>query len=451
MRSGIPQLYKFTAPAADVIDGANMLRPLTSEHDILDLRDLMNCAVLEGHRPKRMYISFMNLLFAVIQGFLLVALVMFAPPMVQNKTLWICSEAKPSIIFEMWPPTMWTLAALIGTFVASSFFRPDETLHLSPLTAATTLVDCEYCSLDAAPPPARVIGPLAQYRSYVKRNRGTFTFNSISVLKIGQYVTGIIPLFKHLIFIQKSPHPMILILRPAADTGQYPKQPGTLLYSVCSGFIQALLLIGLTMIFASIFGPSILEATVFITYFIAVTVVSRTYSIYYCLWMEKALSTTIIEYGTPCEYRAIKAIVAGMPSAVVENLTDGSTYGDGYRLDHNPDCPDHPTTGARPCPRTFGRLLGLAVAILVLPPMGLLSTRFPALVFPEFGPAERVFQAPVSKLYTRVLSFEIFFMIQLALGGLCVISKIISDFDSVDIHRGNTSAATATYGPVSQV
>lgn len=397
----------------------------------------MNCAVLEGNRPKRMYISFMNFLFAVIQGFLVFALLYFAPRIASDNIFWGCNGAFiPSILLQLWTPAMWTLAALVGTFAASSFFRPDEILHLSPLTTATTVGDCEYCSLDASPPPARVLGPLAQSRSYVKRNCGTFTFNSITILKIRQFVSGIILLFKNLFIIRKSPHPMILILRPAADTGKYPKQPGALLYSVCSGFFQALLLIGLTIFFGSTFGPGIVEATIFITYFSAVTVVSRTYSIYYCLWMEKALSTTIVEYRTSSEYKAIKAILAGMPSAVVENRTDGSTYGDGYRLDHNPHCPNHPSTRARPCPRTFGRLLGSAIAIFFLLSMGLLVAVVP---FPRIA------------LFWGSFPPKALFAFTLPIIGLCIISKIISDFDSVDIHRGNTSTATTTYGPVSQV
>lgn len=422
------------ARAADV---TNMLQPITPEQDILDLRDLMNCAVFEGNRPNRMYIGFMNLLFAVIQGFPMIALLLFAPRMVQENTVWGCLGAFiPSILLQLWTPAMWALAAFVGTFGASSFFRPDEILHLSPLTAATTLGDCEYCSLDAAPPPTRLLGPLAQCRSYVRRNSGTFTFSSITILKVRQYISGIIPLFKNLFITQKSPHPMILILRPAADTGKYPKQPGALLYSVCSGFLQALLLIALTIFFGSTFGPGIVEATLFITYFSTVTVVSRTYSIYYCLWMEQALSTTIVEYRTPSEYRAIKSIVAGMPSVVVENLTDGCTYGDGYRLDHNPHCPNHPPTRARPCPRTFGRLLALAIAIFFLPSMGLLVLLVSRLFF---------------LFNISFVSIEIIFLFGLGIGGLCVISKIISDFDSVDIHRGNTSAVTTTYGPISQV
>lgn len=397
----------------------------------------MNCAVLEGNRPKRIYISFKNLLFAVTQGCLMVALLLFAPQMIQDKMVWGCQLAFiPSTLLQLWTPSAWTLGALIYTFAASSLFSPDEILHLSPLTAATTLGDCEYCSLDAAPPPARTLGPIAQCKSYVIRNRGTFTFSSITTLKIQQYVSGIIPLFKNLFIVQNSPHPMILILRPLAETGQYSKQPGAVLYSVWCGLLQAMLLIALTIFFGSTFGPGIIQATFFITYFIGVTVTSRTYSIYHCLWMEQALSATIIEYRTVAEYGAIKAIVAGMPSVVVENLTDGSTYADGYRLDRNPHCPNHPPTSARPCPRTFGRLVGLALAMFLLPVMGMVSF---------------IFVAPDAFSYTNFLAIKLVMAFALFGSSLCVISKVISELDYVDIHRGNTSAATTSYGPISQV
>lgn len=434
LRSGIPQLYKFTARTADVPAAANILRPFTPQQDILNLQDLMNCAVLEGNRPIRIYISFKNLLFAVIQGCLMVALLLFAPQMIQENLVWGCNMYSIlAIIFQLWTPGIWILAAFTCTFAASSFFSPDEILHLSPLTAATILRNCDYCSLHAAPPPARPFGPIAQCKSYVMRNQGAFTISSITTLKIQQYASGIIPLFKNLFIIQKSPHPMILILRPAADTGQHPKQSGAVLYTVCCGLVQALLLIILTIFFGSIFGTGILQAAFFITYFVVVTVTSRTYSIYHCMWMEQALSTTIIEYRTAAEHQAIKAIIAGMPSVVVENLTDGSTYGGGYRLDHNPHCPNHPPTSARPCPRTLGRLVGLAVVIFLLPLVGRFS---PLLLFSG---------------YRDLVITGMLFVFTFLPGGLCVISKMISELDCVDIHRGNTSATTPSCGPISQV
>lgn len=343
--------------------------------------------------------------------------------------IWGCGESLATTFFTiLWALSLWTLAAFVGTFAQSSFIKADEILHLSPLTAATILGDCEYCSLDSAPPPARVLGPIAQCRSYVTRNRGTFTLGS-TTLNVQQYVSGIILLFKDLVRVQKSLHPMILILRPAADTGQYPRRPEALLYIVGCGFMQASLLIALTILFGSTFNLGILQTTLLVLYFMSVTVTSRTYSIYHCLWMEQALSVTIIEYQTLNEHNAIKAIVAGMPSVVVENRTDGSTYGDGFRLDHNPHCPNHSRISLKPCPRTFGHLLALAVVIGVL---SVILTGF----YVAFG-----------GMYYDIL----------ILSGLVALicasyisSSIISQFDSVDIHRGNRSAGKTAYGPISQ-
>lgn len=407
----------------------NMLEPLTPEQDILDLRDLMKSVVLERNRPKRIYISLMNLLFTVIQGCLVITIMFFTPQMIKNDMIWGCWESPAGLyIGVLWAMCLWTLAAFVGTFTESSFIKADEILHLSPLTAATILGDCEYCSLDSAPPPARVLGPIAQCRSYLMRNRGTFTLGS-TTLNIQQYVSGIILLFKDLVIIQKSLHPMILILRPATDTGQYPRRPEALLYIVGCGFLQASLLIALTILFGSTFSLGILETTVFILYFLGVTVTSRTYSIYHCLWMEQALSVTIIEYRTLNEHNAIKAIVAGMPSVVVENRTDGSTYGDGFRLDHNPHCPNHSRASPRPCPRTFGRLLGLSVAI------GL-----PAVVLTCIFVILQSFYLPLDMIYVIIVLTCASF----------ISSSIISQFDDVDIHRGNRSAGKTAYGPISQ-
>lgn len=365
------------------------------------------------------------------------ALLLFSPRMIQINMIWGCeNSAIPFVILLLWTPFMWILAALFCTFAESSFIRPDEIFHLSPLTATTALGDCDHCSLNVAPPPARVLGPVAQCRSVAMRNRETFTFSSITTRKIQQYLLGIIPLLKNLVAIQKSPHPMILILRPATDTGRYGKRPGALLCGVLGGLLQALLLIALTIFFGSTFGPGILQAAFFVTYFVAVTVTSRTYSIYHCLWMEQALSAMIIEYRTPTEYRAIKVIIAGMPSAVVENLTDGSTYGDGYRLDRNPQCQAHPHTSSRPCPRAFGRLAGLVLAIFFVPPMMLVILSFVNLP-PAFD--------------WNTLAVVIVLSFALLVISVSFISTMISEFDFVDIHRGNTSGVTAAYGPVSQV
>lgn len=70
LRSEIPQLYRFTMYSPGVTTGRNMREPLTPERDILDLRDLMKSVVLERNRPKRIYISLINLLFMVIQVWL---------------------------------------------------------------------------------------------------------------------------------------------------------------------------------------------------------------------------------------------------------------------------------------------------------------------------------------------------------------------------------------------
>lgn len=101
------------------------------------------------------------------------------------------------------------------------------------------------------------------------------------------------------------------------------------------------------------------EGAIFVTFFLAMMVASRAYSIYYCLWMERALSTTIIEYPFATEPRAINAILGGMPRVLVDNVTEGTKYGAGYRLDQSPDYASHPLLrGTQPDPRMFGRVVG---------------------------------------------------------------------------------------------
>lgn len=124
-----------------------------------------------------------------------------------------------------------------------------------------------------------------------------------------------------------------------------------------------------------------------------------------------------------------------MPSAVVENLTEGSTYGYGYRFDLNTDCPKHPPISARPCPKTLGRLVGVVEAILLLLFAGLFNL---PCIFP-------------GAYYRSLLTIEILKKFEILTRGLCIEFKMISDLESLAVHRGNTSAATTSYGTIGQV
>lgn len=366
----------------------------------------------------------MNLKFMTLQGGLLYLLLALAPQLVTMNLIWTCHGSPISyIVLLCWMASMMILAGVIRTFVESSFVLADEILHLSPLTSATSSGRCDYCSLTTTPPPARMYGPIAQARCYLRRNLGDFQCSLSTKLNVFEYLSDVFPLLKSLVIVQKSRHAMVVILRPAPDTGESPIQPRSLIFGVFCGFIQALMLIALTILFGSIYNNGIFQAASFVVVFIALIVISRTYSILYCLWMERAVNTTIIEYRTPTELRAIKAILAGMPLVLVDNITDGSQYGGGYRLGKNPDCTNHPLPTTGPCPRIFGRTLGLAVGLSFAAHLVPVCVWTILPVDPEW--------------FVNNLIVFTCYLVACLFVSVCITSKIISEFDFIATHQSN--------------
>lgn len=218
----------------------------------------------------------------------------------------------------------------------------------------------------------------------------------------------------HILRSQRVRHPMVVIIqRSLAGCPENPMRP---LYGILRGYLQAAILIGTTYLFGSTYGGDLIYSLIFVCVFLTLIVVSRTYSIYLCLWLEKALDATVIEYDTPSELQAIRTVISGMPGVLVKSVTEGYIYSEGFRLDRYNGCPHHDeprkfTTNPRP----LGFLLtlwGIITSILLLT----ITLLFRAGVSVYIGdPA----------LYLIVLDVSL---------GIFVYGKIISDLDFIDYH-----------------
>lgn len=379
----------------------------------------MTCALLEATRPKRIDISGMNIAFPVVQSAIIYVLIVVVPEIIQIRLLWMC-DMGIYVLILFWGITMFFVGC-IGTFAKSSLFLDDEILHLSPWTPNTSSKRCDACSLSATLPPTRVHGTGSRWISNVKSHLGVYWFSIWARPMARQYISGVAPLLKSFIIVQNTRRAMVIILRQSTDTGGDPVETSTILFGILRGFTHALMLIVLTAVFGSTFGNGIMETIAFIMVFLAGILASRAHSIYYCMRMERLLGAIVIEYRTGLELTAMKAILAGMPLVVVDNVTDGSTYYEGYRLDRNPKCATHPPTAVKTDPRTFARHMSLVTVVgLHIPLAGIVL--FTPFIFPGF----------FMVVGTRRLCF---FSLIWLLAGCGFVSKINADFDFIHIHQ----------------
>lgn len=415
-------------------------RLFTGEPEINCLHDIMTCALLETTRPKRIYISAMNMAFPVVQLAIIDVIIVVVPEVIRVQLLWMCSstmDIDSYSLIVLWAAAM-LIAGCIGTFVKSSLFHHDEILHLSPWTPNTSSKRCDDCSLSATLPPTRVHGPATRCISNLKSHFRMYWFSIWARPRVQEYISAVIPLLKSFIVVQNTRRAMVVILRPSTDTDGAPVETSAILFRLLAGFIQALLLIAITAVFGSTFNNGIIETIGFIMFFLAGILASRVHSIYYCMRMERLLKTTVIEYRTLTELTAIKAILAGMPSVVVDNITDGSTYYEGYRLDRNPNCANHPPTTAKTDPRTFARHVSLVTlaGFHIVP--GLIVLYF------SLNPDEFTWFRNMVVLCR--LSFLTLLWIFAEFG---LMSKINADFDFIDIHQNGM--LTTVDPPTAQV
>lgn len=347
------------------------------------LQDSIVKEVNEGKRPTRIGMSAMTLGFFLIQTLLLYLLIVFIPYLIGIEIFWLCNNEGNMVVLS-WIGVTVVSAGIIRTYTESSQFSEVQILHLRPLSPLIVLEPCPNCVSYSIPLPQLTTPTVIRNRN----GNGRWVPGCLSSLPS-------VPRF--LWAAQKLNHGMIVVLRPAERVDADRPDMQRLLCGVARGLFQALLLIFLTVLFGSTYQSSILESVIFISSFMGVVVISRTYSVYFCAWMEHATETIQLQYGTPAELTAIHSILVALPSVLIHNTTSGRRYAAGNCLDPNPDCTNHTSSIAKPLPLSLrlttavfcGTLVfGIAVAInyvLVGLHVNLLHTGFPGLSYLWIG------------------------------------------------------------------
>lgn len=121
----------------------------------------------------------------------------------------------------------------------------------------------------------------------------------------------------------------------------------------------------MTVLFESTYDTNILVVAIFLGFFITLTALSRTYSIYLCALLERAVDAIQIEYATPHELNAIRTILSGMPSVLTHNTTLGSKHAAGIPLEQH-DCQNNPVLSSPRRKPTTAIITALLAAIVVI-------------------------------------------------------------------------------------
>lgn len=280
------------------------------------LRDIMWKAVFDRGRATRIQLTAMEFGFSLIQVFLLHLLVNDVPYFANINMFWLCA-GQTQFVLSSWMGVMMVCAGIVRTFAASPRISGDEILHLRPLPPSYICENCVSANDLLIPPPT---GPTVIPKPPCRRS-------------MRDDLALFILLTRRIWAAQHMPHGMVVVLRHSDIVSGPLPNTKALLQRVIYGFFQAVVLIFLTAILGSTYNSDILVAAVFLISFLALIVISRAYSVYFCSWMERALGHILIEYHTPAQRNAIRTIIAGMPSVSVHNLTTGGNYRAGIPVD----------------------------------------------------------------------------------------------------------------------
>lgn len=359
--------------------------------------------------------TFMTFGFFLMQATLLSLLVYYIPVTIEIDIIWLCpGQGNPFVV--RWIGFTAILAGIIRTDAESARFSKVEILLLRPLSQSFVFVPCKNCISSVQ----QVTRPTTISEWFCIRP------------KVSEYMSGFSSLSRRLWIAQKLPHGMVVVLRPTKVIDTKKLDTEELLGGVLRGFFQALILIFLTALFASTYNNDIIQSTIFLTAFITVMVVSRTYSIYFCAWMEQSRDTIQIEYATPAELSAIRTILSGMPSVLIHNTTRRRKYAAGNRLTPTRDCTNHIWSFTKPLPRGIGittaLLCGLSVVGIML-----------AVFFLEMV---------LANLYTQFFEWMgyVIFWVVVCFVAVFVAEKVYSDFKFVetmeDVRTGDLERLT---------
>lgn len=211
-------------------------------------------------------------------------------------------------------------------------------------------------------------------------------------------------------------HSMVVIIQPSQVAR--PANFMRLAFRIFRGYIQAALLIASTFLFGSTYDGDTCMSAIFISVSLTLVVISRTYSIYFCQWLEHAMDASVIEYDTLTEFRAIQTTIAAMPGVIAKSVTKGYVYSEGYRLDRYNQCAVHnPVKQSTLDPLPIGWLSGLIVGLSVSIGMVMITKKI--LIAPGYSATHITFVAAIA--------------IGIVLG-LFMYCKIFSTFAFIDLH-----------------
>lgn len=275
---------------------------------------------------------------------LLSLLIYIIPSTVDVQIFWVCDGWSYDVVF-WWIGVNAVLAGIIRTGAQSSRFSKVQILQLRPLSRSFVFEPCQNCVSSHVPSTSRQwysIGP-----------------------RISEYLPCIFSLPRRLWTAQKSHHGMVVVLRPSEDVQRDYLNIQHLLLSVCRGLFQAFLLIIMTAIFGSTYRNTVLESTIFLSSFMGLVVLSRTYSVYFCALMEHTTDAVQIEYDTPAELAAIHRVLLGMPTMFIYNTTLGLKYALGNNVAPEPGCTNHTSSLTKKVPQIIVLTTTLVCGLVV--------------------------------------------------------------------------------------
>lgn len=371
-------------------------------------------AMIEGERPTRIKMGLMTFGFFVIQAALLYLLVLYNPTLIEINIIWLCRGV--GNYFVVWWIGITVIAAgVVRTYAESSRFSGVEILHLRPLSPSFVFERCENCL------PANMNIAI----QHLTRPTGIRKWFGIG-RRIHEYLRLLPSLRRRLWAAQKSHHGMVIVLRPSEVVDTDKLDTKQLLSGVCRGFFQALLLIFLTVLFGSTYRSNIMLVSIFLTCFITLMVVSRTYSIYFCAWLEAAVDAVQIEYATPAELTAIRTILSGMPCVLIHNTTRKRKYAAGHRLAPERGCSNHTGPFARPLPPGTGLTAAVLAGLAVLAG----AMVFVAAMVGPGDPDDYLFRVTGTVFFWLVVGFVVGF----------VAEKVYDDFAFVETMEESVTA-----------
>lgn len=307
-------------------------------HNNSTLRDIMLKAVFDRKRPTRIRMTVLNVGFFVIQAGLLYLILLVAPFIISLDVFWMCWELNDFLMIS-WIGGTAFIGGIIRTGVESSRISKVEILHLQPLSSSCVFESCDVCASVTIRSPHRATGPIVIPGGQHWQQPPTGIYQAVSPTpKPFRYSVLAAMIFRRVWAAQSVVHGMVVVLRHSEAADRPAVNTRYILYRVFGGLLQVLLLLLMTILLGSTYKGDIILATIFLAFFLSITIISRTYSIHFCSWMERALDTVQIEYDTPEQLHAIRTILSGMPSVAVRNVTTGNNYGAGISLDHKTDC-----------------------------------------------------------------------------------------------------------------